>query len=168
MPAKRHPFKSPKTIVSMILCLTAALLVFGCYPKRVGPVGYDGQRMTWPEMDKAERKIHMKDVVMPRAAAVFRDWRPEKYATVNCTLCHGDGVKADNFHMPTAHLPRLSGELLLGPEFAKYPDTTRLKLDRLVPEMADALGVKSFSVITRRGFGCYSCHLGPEGPMFGH
>jgi hypothetical protein len=43
-----------------------------------------------------------------------------------------------------------------------------LKLDRLVPEMAGALGVKEFSLITRRGFGCYSCHLGPEGPMFGN
>lgn len=152
----------------IVLTLLMTVGAAGCYPKRVGPVGYDGQRMTWAEMDKAERRVHMKDVVMPRAAAVFREWRSEKYGAVNCTLCHGEGVKADNFHMPTAHLPRLSGELLLGPEFAKYPDTTKLKLNRLVPEMADALGVKSFSVITRRGFGCYSCHLGTEGPRFGN
>ncbi|MFH1982897.1 MAG: hypothetical protein ABIL58_13725 [Pseudomonadota bacterium] len=156
------------TVVVVFLTVLMTLALVGCYPKAVGPPGYDGKPMTWPEMDKAERKAHMKDVVMPRAAAVFREWRPEKYTAVNCTLCHGDGAKTDNFHMPTAHLPRLSGELLLGPEFAKYPDTTQLKLDRLVPEMADALGVKSFSVITRRGFGCYSCHLGPDGPMFGH
>lgn len=157
-----------KTMALIVLMGLMAVAVSGCYPKRVGPVGYDGQRMTWPEMDKTERKAHMKAVVMPRAAAVFREWRPEKYAAVNCTLCHGDGVKTDNFQMPTTHLPRLSGELLLGPEFAKHPDTTKLKLNRLVPEMADALGVKSFSVITRSGFGCYSCHLGPEGPMFGN
>jgi hypothetical protein len=43
-----------------------------------------------------------------------------------------------------------------------------LKLDRLVPEIAAALGLKSFSIITRTGFGCYSCHLGPTGPMFGN
>jgi hypothetical protein len=41
-------------------------------------------------------------------------------------------------------------------------------LDRLVPEMAGALGLKSFSIITRTGFGCYSGHLGPTGPMFGN
>jgi len=41
-----------------------------------------------------------------------------------------------------------------------------LKLDRLVPEIAAALGLKSFSIITRTGFGCYSCHLGLTGPMF--
>ncbi|MEJ2589491.1 MAG: hypothetical protein P8165_18290, partial [Deltaproteobacteria bacterium] len=63
---------------------------------------------------------------------------------------------------------RLSGDLLLGPEFEKYPDTTRLKLNQLVPTMSQALGLKPFSLITRSGFGCYSCHLGPDGPMFGN
>ncbi len=42
------------------------------------------------------------------------------------------------------------------------------KLDRPVPEMAEALGLKTFSLVTRTGFGCYSCHLGPTGPMFGN
>lgn len=152
---------------TMVFALAAAALA-GCYPKAVGPPGYDGEPMTWPEMDKEQRRVLMKEVVVPRAAAVFREWRPEKYAAVNCTLCHGDGVGSDDFHMPTGHLPRLSGELLLGPEFARHPETTRLKLDRLVPEMSDALGLKPFSLVTRRGFGCYSCHLGPTGPMFGN
>jgi hypothetical protein len=119
-------------------------------------------------MSIEQRKAHMSNVVLPSAAAVFRVWRPERFAQVDCTLCHGQGANTGKFHMPTAHLPRLSGELFLGPEFKKYPDTTRLKLDRLVPEMAKALGLKSFSIITRTGFGCYSCHLGPTGPMFGN
>jgi len=70
--------------------------------------------------------------------------------------------------VPTDHLPQLSGALLLGSEFAKHPNTTRLKLDHLVPEMARALGLKPFSIATRRGFGCFSCHIGPDGPMFGN
>jgi hypothetical protein len=70
--------------------------------------------------------------------------------------------------MPTGHLPRLSGEALLGPDFAKHPDTTRLKLDHLVAMMSEALGLKSVSLITRSGFGCYSCHLGPTDPIFGN
>jgi hypothetical protein len=37
-----------------------------------------------------------------------------------------------------------------------------------VPEMAEGLGLKTFSLITRSGFGCYSCHLGPNGPLFGN
>jgi hypothetical protein len=34
--------------------------------------------------------------------------------------------------------------------------------------MGQALGLKTFNILTRRGFGCYSCHLGPGGPMFEH
>lgn len=110
----------------------------------------------------------MTAVVLPQTADLFRSWRPERFARVDCTLCHGMGSYTEDFKMPTDHLPGLSGELLLGPEFEKHPDTTRLKLDRLVPMMSEALGLKKFSLITRRGFGCYSCHLGPNGPMFGN
>lgn len=144
------------------------LVFWCCMTKGIGPVGPDGQLLTWAKMNFEQRKLHMSNVVLPRAGAVFREWRPDKYSGINCSLCHGNAENTGDFHMPTGHLPRLSGQLLLGPEREKYPDTTDLKLNRLVPEMADALGVSSFSVITRRGFGCYSCHLGPSGPMFGH
>lgn len=150
------------------LAVLVVSILVGCYPKAVGPAGQDGAKLTWTEMTIDQRKAHMKTVVVPRAAAIFRTWRPARYATVECNLCHGIGVHYDNFRMPSGHLPRLSGDLLLGTERRKHPKTTQLKLDRLVPEMADALGLKSFSLITRRGFGCYSCHLGPEGPMYGN
>jgi len=119
-------------------------------------------------MSLEQKKVHMAEVVLPRAATVFRAWRPDRFTRVDCMLCHGPGAIEGRFRMPSAYLPRLSGSVLLGPEFEKYPDTTRLKLDRLVPLMSESLGLKKFSVITRRGFGCYSCHLGPDGPMFGH
>ena len=157
-----------KRITITAAAALAVLALWSCYPKKVGPAGPDGKKLTWARMDKERRMGHMREAVLPRAAAVFRQWRPERYAEVNCSLCHGQGAVVGIFDMPTDHLPRLSGELLLGPEFEKHPDTTRLKLDRLVPEVSDALGVRSFNVITRRGFGCYSCHLGPTGPMFGN
>mgnify|MGYP001820930732 FL=1 len=160
------------TYRNIFLCVVMTVLFFllftGCYPKRVGPAGPGGKSLTWPEMTVVQRQTHMQQAVLPRAAAIFRSWRPDRYAEVTCHLCHGQGVDIWNFSMPTDHLPRLSGDLLLGPEFEKYPDTTRLKLNQLVPEMSDALGLKSFSIITRRGFGCYSCHLGPNGAMFGN
>jgi len=154
----------PFLLCSQILLL--ALLIGSCYPKQVGPPGPDGKALTWIEMNRAQRKDHMRMVVLPRAAVLFAEWRPERFASVDCGLCHGGGADTGNFGMPTAHLPRLSGDLLLGTEFRNHPDTTRLKLDRLVPMMSEALGLKSFSIVTRSGFGCYSCHLGPEGPLF--
>lgn len=157
------------TLVRWFLLASLMVLALGsCGPKRVGPVGPDGQALTWAEMNVEQRKAHMKSQVLPRATRIFQEWRPGRYAKTDCTLCHGTGDYTGNYNMPTDHLPRLSGELLLGPERAKHPDTTRLKLNQLVPEMAATLGVKQFSLITRRGFGCYSCHLGPEGPMFGN
>jgi hypothetical protein len=155
-------------LIAAHLAFLCILISLGCYPEKIGPIGPDGKRLTWDMMNSEQRKAHMKSAVMPGAAEIFRTWRPKKYAAPNCTLCHGSGTKTGNFHMPTAHLPRLSGDWTLRPEFEKYPDTTRLKLDRLVPLMAKALGKKPFSIITRSGFGCYSCHLGPSGPMFGN
>jgi hypothetical protein len=152
----------------ILVALTLVLVAAGCYPKGIGPVGPEGDRLTWEEMTREQRMTHMNQVVLPRAAVIFRDWRPERYQEPNCSLCHGSGAASGNYKMPTDHLPRLSGEVLLGPEFEKHPDTTKLKLNRLVPRMADALGFKTFSIITRSGFGCYSCHLGPDGPMFGN
>ena len=157
-----------KLVKVAALAVIMALLFPGCYPKRVGLADSDGKALTWPEMTTVQRKAHMQRVILPRAAIIFRDWRPDRFAKVDCTLCHGQGVVEENFPMPTTHLPRLSGDALLGPEFEKYPETTQLKLNRLVPEISDALGLKSFSIITRKGFGCYSCHLGPTGPMFGN
>lgn len=151
--------------IVLMICLSISL---GCYPKAVGRSGPEGKPLTWPEMNQAQKKAHMKKEVLPRAAELFKSWRPERYAKVTCSLCHGQGVKNGKFKMPVAHLPRLSGKVLLGPEFEKHPETTRLKLDRLVPMMSETLGLKSFSIITRRGFGCYSCHLGPKGRMFGN
>ena len=150
------------------LLLLIALPIVGCASKPIGPVDPQGRRLTWNQMSLDQRKTHMRMVVLPQAAELFQSWRPQRFEAVDCRLCHGPGATTGNFRMPTTHLPRLSGNLLLGPEFERYPDTTRLKLDRLVPLMSAALGKPKFSLITRRGFGCYSCHLGPSGPMFGN
>ena len=158
-----------KYVTTFILILSAALMALcGCYPKRVGPIGPEGKQQTWKEMNFSQKKAHMRQKVLPVAADVFGTWQPKRFTRVDCSLCHARGETQGIYEMPTANLPRLSGALLLGPEFERAPDTTRLKLDRLVPEMSAALGLKPFSIITRRGFVCYSCHLGPNGAIFGN
>jgi hypothetical protein len=156
-----------RTRGGLTLALALALLC-ACHPKGMGAADARAGRPTWREMDLAQRQAHMREVVLPLAGEVFAAWRPATHARIDCGLCHGPGARVASFEMPTAYLPRLSGQLLLGPEFKHHPDTTRLKLERLVPAMARALDQKRFSLLTRRGFGCYSCHLGPGGPMFGN
>ena len=165
---KNFGFLNVRFLETSVIVTALALMLTGCSAKSTGPDAMKNRQVKWSDMDINQRKQHMAEVVVPVAASVFQSWRPERYTKVGCTLCHGPGVQTENFQMPTSHLPRLSGKLLLGPEFEKDPETTRLKLKRLVPEMAKALQLKEFNLITRRGFGCYSCHLGPNGPMFGN
>ena len=160
--------KHQQRFIFMSLVILCALIIWSCYPKPVGIFGPDRKQLTWDEMNIDQRITHMKNVVLPRASELFRTWQPKRLDNMSCNLCHDTSSKTENFNMPTGHLPRLSGEWTLGPEREKYPDTTKLKVDRLVPLMSDALGKKPFSIITRRGFGCYSCHFGPTGPMFGN
>ncbi len=155
----------------LLLLFSLIILVMSSAGCSTGPKKrflMDGEEISWPEMNVTQRKQHMEQVVLPIAGSVFQSWRPGEYDEIGCTLCHGVGAANEDFRMPTAHLPPLSGELFLGREFRDYPETTGLKLDRLVPEMAAVLGKGEFSLITRRGFGCYSCHFGPDGPVFGN
>lgn len=155
-------------LIWCMACFVAVMVVLPGCTWQAAESETPANRMAWDDMDFSARRAHMQTVVVPLASEIFRAWRPARFNDVDCSLCHGPEYMAEIFHMPTAHLPGLSGKLLLGPELQNHPDTTRLKLDRLVPQMAAALDKKPFSIITRRGFGCYSCHLGPSGPAFGN
>jgi hypothetical protein len=158
-----------KRMILMMLSLAAiGALLFGCYTGQTNLSDSTESPSTWSLMKYDQRLAHMRNAVLPVAQEVFGAWRPEKHSRVDCSLCHGAGVDMGNFSMPSTDLIRLSGRLLLGPELKNHGDTTRLKLDRLVPPMAQALNKGRFNILTRKGFGCYSCHLGPAGPMFGN
>jgi hypothetical protein len=158
-----------KRVIIMMLSLAALVALFiGCQTGKANLSDPPESPLPWSLMAYDQRLVHMRNVVLPLAQEVFGAWRPEKHSRVNCSLCHGAGVETGNFSMPSTNLIRLSGKLLLGPELKDHGDTTRLKLDRLVPSMAQALNKSRFNILTRKGFGCYSCHLGPAGPMFGN
>jgi hypothetical protein len=157
-----------KIIIIMVSLVAHGSLMVGCQTGQSNSSHSADFPVIWANMNNEQRIVHMRNVVVPLAQEVFGAWRPEKHSRVDCTLCHGTGVDTGNFKMPSGNLMRLSGKLLLGPEFQINGDTTRLKLDRLVPPMAQALNKKRFNIVTRKGFGCYSCHLGPSGPMFGN
>lgn len=95
-----------KYFTTIILILTAAAtLLCGCYPKRVGPLDPEGKQLTWEQMDLSQRKAHMRQKVLPVAADVFGTWQPERFARVDCSLCHVQGETQGIYDMPTAALP---------------------------------------------------------------
>jgi hypothetical protein len=112
----------------------------------------------WEDLGKAERKRAMKDVVLPRMAQVFKQLDAERYAKIDCTLCHGQRAKQSNFQMPNPDLPTLDFANKLRKERAEKFQTTRFMFKHVVPEMLLALGVRPFDPKTGQGFGCQSCH----------
>lgn len=80
--------KYRKKAAFAILSMIVLMLLSGCYPKRVGPAGPGGKALTWPEMTVVQRQTHMQRAVLPRAAAIFRSWRPDHYDDITCHLCH--------------------------------------------------------------------------------
>ncbi len=109
------------------------------------------------DMTAPEKMKHMKTVVAPTMAKVFKEADAEAYANFSCTNCHGSGAKQGNFSMPTADLPALNKE-----EMDKHPEVTKFMMERVVPEMAKALGEAPYDPATGSGFGCFGCHTKKE------
>lgn len=101
----------------------------------------------------------MKTVVTPKMTTVFQDFDAKRYANVNCKTCHGEGAMQGKFQMPNPALPKLS----LAGGFKKHmdakPEVTKFMMQKVVPEMAAALGMKPYDPSTHEGFGCAGCHV---------
>ena len=104
----------------------------------------------------------MKKVVLPKMAALFKEFEPEDYAEVRCNLCHGAGAKVGKFDMPNPDLPALGFANHLAKERAEKPKVVAFMSKRVVPEMAAALGLKPFDPVTGTGFGCTGCHTADD------
>jgi len=100
----------------------------------------------------------MKTVVVPKMTPVFRELDAEEFAEVKCTTCHGERAKAKNFEMPNPDLPALDPNDGFKIHMDAHPRETRLMMDKVVPEMAAALGEQPYDPQTHKGFGCFECH----------
>jgi hypothetical protein len=98
----------------------------------------------------------MKLKVAPKMAKVFQEADASHYASFNCKSCHGP-----DFKDPKDFLPKLTMKDGKITAFADKPEVAKVAnfmKDRVVPEMAGALGVKPYDMKTKEGFGCGGCH----------
>jgi hypothetical protein len=107
-----------------------------------GPVWKD-------DMTKDQKVAYMKANIVPRMAKVFKEHDATKYAEFGCKTCHGPQHKA-----PKDFLPKLT---MKGGNFDK-PEMAKWMHEKVVPEMAAAMGEKPYDPATKTGFGCMECH----------
>jgi hypothetical protein len=113
------------------------------------------QAIAWESMTHEQKAQHMKKVVTPKMAEIFRSFSAEHFAEFNCTTCHGPGAKEGQFEMPSAALPPLTD---FDSAMKEHPEVTKFMAEKVVPEMANALGVAPYNPETHEGLGCFACH----------
>ena len=104
-------------------------------------------------MTKAQQSAFMKEVILPRMSKVFQASDAKKYAEFSCKTCHGPEYKEPDEFLP--HLTLKNGKITA---FADKPAVSKFMAEKVVPEMAAAMGMKPYDPKTNEGFGCGGCH----------
>ncbi len=95
----------------------------------------------------------MKNAVLPRMKKVFVEHEPKEFAEFGCKTCHGP-----NFQDPDDFLPKLTLKEGKITAFAEKPEDAKFMAEKVVPEMAAAMGLPAYDPATHKGFGCAGCH----------
>jgi cytochrome c553 len=100
------------------------------------------------EMTQEQKTEFMKQRVLPRMAKVFSN-----EANFGCKTCHGPKFEEPEDYLP--HLTMQDGKITA---FADKPEVARFMAEKVVPQMATALGLQPYDPATQQGFGCAGCH----------
>ena len=113
-----------------------------------------GGALTWQaNMTKDQQIAIMVQQVMPKMGKVFKEADPKHYADFSCKTCHGPDKKEPKDFLP--HLTMKDGKIT---SFAEKPEVSKYMAEKIVPEMAAAMGLKPYDPQTHTGFGCGGCH----------
>ena len=118
----------------------------------------------WKDMNHDQKMEHMKKVVFPAMKTEFAAVDAERYGSMTCGTCHGDGATSGTFKMPNPSLPRLTVADSFKKHMDKSPEVTKFMMQTVVPKMAEMLGTHPYDPKTQAGLGCFACHLPDETP----
>jgi hypothetical protein len=102
---------------------------------------------------KDQQMAFMQTKVMPPMTKVFSAHDAKRYADFSCKTCHGP-----NYVEPKVFLPKLTMKGGKITSFAEKPEVSKWMAEKVVPEMAAAMGEKPYDPATHQGFGCGGCH----------
>lgn len=117
--------------------------------------------LAWKDLPKEKRGKYMASVVVPRMREVFRAFDPKEFAEFGCKTCHGKSARDRGFSMPTPDLPVLpSSHEEFGAIMKEKPEWVKFMSEKVTPEMATLLGLKTFDPKTQQPgtFSCANCH----------
>jgi hypothetical protein len=175
MPASAHRRPHPDLLHAFILLFLVAMGCGGSPPTpavSAAPTASSGPTPTasavpvvapsvWSaDMPKEQKAAFMKAHVVPIMKPVFQSQNPTRYAEFACKTCHGPEFKDPKEFLPT--LTVKDGKLTA---FAEKPELAKFMEEKVVPNMASAMGMAPFDPKTGQGFGCHNCH--PFEPPFG-
>jgi cytochrome c553 len=111
----------------------------------------------WKEMSREQRMDWMAVAVFPEMRKLFQAQDAEKYDDFACQTCHGREMERVDFKMPNDLFALEKVDTV-----AKAKDydekTTDFMLGGVVPEMAQLLGRKPYTIESGKGYGCIGCH----------
>jgi hypothetical protein len=120
----------------------------------VGPAEAGAPEAWRDDMSKDQKIAFMKKNVVPRMRDVFGGQSGQRGGSFGCPTCHGQSFKDH----PEDFLPKLTMREGKITAFDENPQVAKFMAERVVPNMAAAMGMKPYDPATRQGFGCGGCH----------
>lgn len=155
-------------LIYLVIFLIAPIVIWSGGSREASAISKDinltpsDTAIVWEKMSFDERKDYMKKVVMPAMKEEFFAFDSTRFTAMNCRTCHGSGVKAGDFKMPNARIPKL--HMNFEEMTRDNPHYMQFMGKVVKPKMAALLGLQPYSHDNPTGFGCQSCHMFEEEP----
>lgn len=119
------------------------------------PTVKEPESVKFDSLPKDKKVEIMSTKVVPNVGKDFKDFDAKRFGSFGCATCHGPKKNED----PHKVLPKLTMSNGGMEKMQKNkPEVFKFMAEKVVPDMAAALGEKPFDPSTKQGFGCGGCH----------